>query len=145
MNTSITKGITDSTTDNKSCQEGIFHLAKIGYNGIMDNNNFNRILATRLKSARDDMRLSQAEVAECLGLNQSAYAHIETGRNALKIEHLVKLSRILYKPVSYFLNLPSEDDLSDDEAELLHLYRSLSNNARADIIEFCRLLAARSR
>lgn len=144
MSASITECIDDSTTDNKSCQEGIFNLVKIGYNGIMENNNFNRILAARLKSARDDMRLSQAEVAECLGLNQSAYAHIETGRNALKIEHLVKLSQVLYKPVSYFLGLPS-GDLSDNEAELLHLYRQLSKQSRSDIMEFCRLLAARSR
>lgn len=144
MNASITEYIDDNITNNKSCQERIFHLTKPGYNDIMDNNSFNRVLAARLKSARDDMRLSQAEVAECLGLNQSAYAHIETGRNALKIEHLVKLPQILYKPVSYFLGLPS-NDLSDDEAELLHLYRSLSAMAQSDIIEFCRLLAARSR
>jgi transcriptional regulator with XRE-family HTH domain len=69
---------------------------------------------------------TQADVADSLGIERASYGQIENGKNALRIEHLVRLPAILHRPVSYFLGLDDSAPMLDpDEAELLSLYRAL--------------------
>ncbi len=82
------------------------------------------IISNRLKSARVEKGFTQAEIAEALGMERGSYTQIETGRNMLTLENLVKLPKVLGKPVTYFLGIVT-DNLPDDEAELLELYRAL--------------------
>ena len=84
-------------------------------------------IADRLKSARLDKGWTQDEVAERLGLVRSSYAHYETGRNLITVEHLVKLQDILDKPVNYFLGLGT-GQLSAEESEWLEIYRALPHS-----------------
>lgn len=82
-----------------------------------------KLIAGRLRTAREDAELTQNDVAEILGIERASYTQIETGRNWLTIENLFKLQKALNRPVHYFLGLPGMDGLSSDEAELLRLYR----------------------
>jgi transcriptional regulator with XRE-family HTH domain len=73
---------------------------------------------------------TQADVADSLGIERASYGQIENGKNALRIEHLVRLPAILHRPVSYFLGLDDSAPMLDpDEAELLSLYRALPPDA----------------
>lgn len=85
---------------------------------------FNQRIGARLKEAREDAGLTQADVAEFLDLQRASYTQIEIGDNALRIEYLPKLSKIFNKPVAWFLGIPS-NGLTSQEDELLYLFRSL--------------------
>lgn len=87
--------------------------------------NLNKQVGNRIRSAREDMRLSQRDVAERLGLSHVGYGDIERGKNQVGLEYLFKLSSILSKPLTYFLGI--DTDLAEDEAQLLHLYRQIEN------------------
>ena len=112
----------------------------------MRNEKLQQIIASRLKSARDDLGLNQADVAEVLEIKRNAYSQIETGRNSLSVEHLVKLPSILGKPTTWFLGLPVTPDLTKAESELLLLYRELGPDdpVQHDLLDMLRgLLHAR--
>lgn len=87
------------------------------------------IVRQRLKEAREDAGLSQEEVAKQLELgSHSAYGNYERGKADPDLDNLVKLSRILSKPITWFLGIENEDGkhLSSDEVELLEAYRGLT-------------------
>lgn len=139
-----TAGSINTITNIISCQDTISSFEKICNNKTMNSSKNLQIIATRLRAAREEIKLSQGEVADLLDIDRGAYGHFETGRTIPRVEYLIKLTDILGKPLNWLVGLPS-NDLSDNEAELLHLYRQLSKQSRSDIMEFCRLLAARSR
>ncbi len=82
-------------------------------------------IGKRIQSARKEAGLSQQEVADQMKLSDVGYGMFERGARQISIEYLVDLSRILSKPVTYFLGIPS--DLTPDEEEALHLYRSIGS------------------
>lgn len=82
-------------------------------------------IINRVIAAREERGLSRADVAEALSLERPSYAHYERGRSAFTVEQLFQLSRILGKPVTWFLGI--DTDLADDEAELVHLYRQIDD------------------
>jgi len=57
----------------------------------------------RLVAARQEAGLSQAQVAEKLGITQQSYGGWERRETALKPEHLVRLAEILNVTVDYLL------------------------------------------
>lgn len=82
-------------------------------------------ITQRVISARLTASLSRQDVGERLNLGEQSYGHYERGRYAFTVEQLFQLSRILGKPVTWFLGLPSE--LDPDEDELLALYRLIAD------------------
>jgi Zn-dependent peptidase ImmA (M78 family)/transcriptional regulator with XRE-family HTH domain len=60
-------------------------------------------LAARLKDARRHLGLTQAQVAERLGMHRPTVSEIEAGRRAVTSEELYRFSRIYERPVSSFL------------------------------------------
>ena len=101
-----------------------------------DKANLQKSIGARLRSAREALNYSQADVADLLGLSTTAYGHIETGRNALAVDHLVNLVLILKQPPGYFLGLSDTAGLEADEARLLEAYRRLPlGRARSYAIE----------
>jgi transcriptional regulator with XRE-family HTH domain len=57
----------------------------------------------RLVTARQELGLSQAQVAERLGITQQSYGGWERRETALKPEHLIRLAEILNVTVDYLL------------------------------------------
>src|SRR5512136_472668 len=79
----------------------------------------------RVVRARQDVDLSRKNVAKALGIEEQSYGHYERGRFAFTIEQLLILSRVLRRPVTWFLGISS--DLSNEEERLVHLWRMTSN------------------
>ena len=102
--------------------------------GISD---LNKKIGAKIRSAREDVGLTQTDVADLLGIQQTALAAIENGRNALRIEHLMKLPEILGKPVSYFLEF--DTDFTDNEIELVLLFRKLDLPLQVQFLRTLRL------
>lgn len=62
----------------------------------------------RIRDLREDNNKSQFEVAKFLGLQQNSYSQIETGKNTLQIDHLIKLSNLYETSTDYILGLTNE-------------------------------------
>lgn len=102
----------------------------------------NRIL-TELRNERG---LSQKELAEGIGVSQSAIAKIELGRNEATASTVRKPAKFFGVSTDYLLEL--EDDFgarqtsaADSERELLKNFRKLSPELRALAAETIRLWA----
>ncbi len=92
-----------------------------------------KAIARRVKDARTRAGLSQRDIAKKLGLTEAGYGHYERDRQTFTVEQLFKISRILGRPVEWFLGLDS--DLTADEGQLLALYRAApSDAARAMVL-----------
>lgn len=102
------------------------------------------IVRKRLRQAREDAGLSQEEVAKQLKLGSHvAYGNYERGKADPDLDNLMKLSRILSKPVTWFLGIENGGELSPDEVELLNCYRQLSFRARRDVLAIAQDFARR--
>ena len=79
----------------------------------------------RVKQAREEAGLTQAELGDALDIGSNAISKIETGRSVITLQHLIKLPAILNKPVAWFLDLPPPPGLTAEEQEILEAYRAL--------------------
>ena len=66
-------------------------------------------LLERLRKARFEAGLTQEEVAERLGRNQSFVSRSETGERRVDIVELQALANVYQKPLSYFLEVSKRD------------------------------------
>ena len=86
-----------------------------------------KAICQRVKSTRESLepRVTQEDVAGFLGVSKSDYGHYERMAQPFTVEQLFILSRILGKPVTYFLGL--DTGLREDEADLVEAYRQIDN------------------
>ncbi len=62
----------------------------------------------RLRDMREDMDLTQTELAESLHIKQNTYSQYENGQRGVPIDILIKLSEIFNTSVDYILGLTDE-------------------------------------
>ena len=96
------------------------------------------VVLTRLRSARKDAGITQSEMGKYLGLSRSGYGHLESGNRLVTVEDLFQFSRILNRPVEWFLGL--DTDLTEDEGRVLMLYQRAKEMGLDD--NFLRLVKA---
>jgi transcriptional regulator with XRE-family HTH domain len=65
-----------------------------------------RFMVARLRQARRDAGLTQAEVGRRLGLRQNHVSRVETGERRIDPTELAAFARLYGKPLDYFLDLP---------------------------------------
>lgn len=94
---------------------------------VLQSDNINRAVAERVIRAREEAGLQKNELAEHLGLSKSGYTSYEKFEVPFTVEQLFQLERVLERPVSYFLGLPT--DLTSDEEQLLTAYRQIPQKA----------------
>lgn len=58
----------------------------------------------RLRNLREDMDLSQAQVAAILGIDQRVYSNYETGKRDIPLRHLVTLADYYHVTTDYLLD-----------------------------------------
>lgn len=88
-----------------------------------------KTIGRRVRAAREAAGLTQADVGDSLNLSPDAVSKIELGQSNLTLANLEKLPGILGRPIAYFLGI-EVPKLSDEESEVIHLYRALSDEAR---------------
>jgi len=67
----------------------------------------------RMRDLREDMDLTQQQVASYLGTSQTMYARYERGANELPIRHLLKLCELYHVSSDYILGLSDMQKRSD--------------------------------
>ncbi|TRZ94841.1 MAG: XRE family transcriptional regulator [Dehalococcoidia bacterium] len=78
-----------------------------------------RSIGMRIQQARQELGLTQKELAARLGYTQAALSNYELGKRRLYLASLEQIADILGKPLSYFLELPAGLD-EDDSQDLNH-------------------------
>ncbi|MBQ7386983.1 MAG: helix-turn-helix transcriptional regulator [Clostridia bacterium] len=72
----------------------------------------------KIRAAREDMDLSQSEVAAKIPMNQSNYSKIERGIQEPSIDQLRKICQILHVDPRYLLDV-KDFEISEYDSELL--------------------------
>ena len=62
----------------------------------------------RIRELREDNDKKQVEKAKLLGVEQSSYSQIESGKNTIQIDHLIKLASFYNTSTDYILGLTDE-------------------------------------
>ena len=60
-------------------------------------------LGKKIKLARIELDMNQTDLAKKIGVKQKSISRYETGLSMPSIETLMKISKVLKKPVGYFL------------------------------------------
>lgn len=68
----------------------------------------------RLTNLRIDRDIRQAEVADVLGINQSAYSKYEKRRTKMQIEDLIKLCVFYQVSADYILGFSESEDITNN-------------------------------
>ena len=83
-------------------------------------------ICARVRQERERLGLSQAQVAEYLGLSPAGYGHYDRGTQPFTIEQVFRLAPLLGRSVAWILGLPTA--LSEEEDRLLTLFRAISDD-----------------
>lgn len=106
----------------------------------------NNEIGAAVRKRRQQLSLSQEELAFRLQISSQQIQRYESGKDRLNVEKLQALSLALSVPVSFFLcHGNSEGTLPDSEheRELLSLYREIRcNEAKMLVVGLMRTLAA---
>ena len=62
----------------------------------------------RLKDLREDLDMTQADVAKRLYIKQNTYSQYENGQRGLPVEVLIKLAKLFETSTDYILSLTDE-------------------------------------
>lgn len=73
----------------------------------------------KIRSRREDMDLSQREIAKLIPMNQSNYSKIERGIQEPSLDQLRRICQILKLDPRYLLNLDEFDSISGHDLKLL--------------------------
>ena len=73
----------------------------------------------KIRSAREDMDLSQREMANLIPMNQSNYSKIERGVQEPSIEQLRRICQILKLDPRYLLDIDEYESISAEDMKLL--------------------------
>ena len=63
------------------------------------------MMYARIRDLREDMDLSQTELAKQLGMSQTGYSKYETGENDIPTAILIQLAQLHHTSVDYLLGL----------------------------------------
>jgi transcriptional regulator with XRE-family HTH domain len=95
----------------------------------------------RLREVRKTLKINQSDFALKIGMAQSGYSQIETGENTLT-EQNIKLICLIYGVNETWLRTgkgemfdPTAKPKDDDEKQLLEMFRLLSPEMRAFVLQ----------
>lgn len=80
----------------------IIYTIKLGVIGVRPEVDYLRI-GQRIKSARLDQGLNQAELGKLVGCSNNHMSHIEIGQTKVSLSMLLRISYVLKKDLNYFL------------------------------------------
>ncbi len=99
-----------------------------------------KLLGWRIRQAREQLRLSQEELAALVSKDQRAVSEYENGRRKLPVTDLPLFAHVLKVPITYFFEGESITHELDD-AMLSHFHRFPTAEARQAVVEIMRIMA----
>lgn len=97
-------------------------------------------IGSRIKERREELGLTQTQLAEMLGVTKGAIGNYETDANSPKASIMYKVFSVLKCDANYLYqdeapNLNS-DMLSEDRRSLLKMYDSLNQEGQEKLIDY---------
>ena len=93
-------------------------------------------IGDKIRSAREDMDLSQEEVARLIPINQSSYSKIERDIQEPNLEQLRRICQILKLDPSYLLSLDKFENANSTDLlfakEVKKAYQKIYHNKTPD-------------
>lgn len=86
------------------------------------------IIGEKIRNAREDMDLSQRDMANLIPMNQSNYSKIERDIQEPSIEQLRRICQILNIDPRYLLNLGDLSSITEDDIKLLRDIKAFIKN-----------------
>jgi len=96
----------------------------------------------RLRGLRKQQRLTQAELARQIGIQQSDLSRMEKGEYRVSLDNLFKILGVLNVEISAFFGNKARQaetvsrPLSQDDMQTLHMLKQLSPEGRIEAVEF---------
>ena len=84
------------------------------------------LIGKRIKKARRDKGITQERFAEELGVSVSFVSQVETGEKRFNLERITEVSKILERPISYFID-GYEGEIKGDLEEIVELLKKMSD------------------
>ena len=84
-------------------------------------------IGEKIRNAREDMDLSQKDMANLIPMNQSNYSKIERSVQEPSLEQLRRICQILNLDPRYLLSLGPFASITDDDLRLLKDVKTLIN------------------
>ena len=75
-----------------------------------------RKIGIKIQEARQELGLTQQELASRLNCTQAALSNYELGKRRLYLANLERIASALGKPLSYFTEPPADEDDTTDWA-----------------------------
>lgn len=94
-----------------------------------------KLIGRRVKEARRQKQISQAELAERIDTSVSYISHIETGKKKASLESLVRIANVLESTVDYMLNGNQTYDVLEYQTDLVRLVEGCSSYEKRIIYE----------
>ena len=88
----------------------------------------------KLKARRKELKMTQKDIADQLGISYQAYSAWERGVKAPSKEKVKQLEKILKVPKGYFT-----------EIDIVRLYNTLSNKGKNQVVEYARDLVQKEK
>ncbi|MGI8667492.1 MAG: helix-turn-helix domain-containing protein [Jatrophihabitans sp.] len=110
---------------------------------LSDQPNEHRVVGARLRDARLAMGLTQADVADALGLSRPTLAAVEKGTRKITGLELRRLARLYQRDVAWLLG---EEEPEAAAGSALHrATANLTNADKEQVLRFAEFLAAQQR
>ena len=100
-------------------------------------------VGAKLRRLRRERRLTQAELARQIGIQQSDLSRIEKGEYRISLDNLFKVLGIFEIKMSEFFGEPAAASvaaasrpLAQEDMQILHLLRQLGPQGRREVMEF---------
>ena len=103
------------------------------------------LVGQRIRQLRKDRSLTQAELANKVGVQQSDLCRMETGEYKVSLEALFKILKIFEMNVGEFFHEAPPGQLTTAEADLVRSYRNLSSSSQDEIRHFIKFIERQSR
>ncbi len=78
-------------------------------------------IGQKLQKAREEAGMSQEELARRIGCSQAALSYYELGKRRLYVADLEKISNILNRPLTYFLE--NKEEFEPDQGDLRAIFK----------------------
>lgn len=97
-------------------------------------------VGARLRRLRRERRLTQADLASQIGIQQSDLSRMEKGEYRVALDSLFKLLNVFDVKMADFFSEPASAPvarpLAHEDMQILHLVRKLSPEARQEAMDF---------
>jgi len=112
---------------------------------MITTNNLYKKIGQKIKGVRNEMGMSQKDLAEKVGFSSStAMSLIESGERNISIDVLQKISELSGKSIDYFLNDEEKKSLQKDDSRIAMRGKGLNEEQEDDVLAYIDFIKQRN-